>query len=134
MRNKDLNLMQLEEVASALGELLPHVTFVGGSTTVLLVDEVAHHGVRYTEDVDVIVDVATQLEYQKLGKNYGSLVFVKTSMGQFVDGCLKAMLERSHLMSCLLTRKYWVFLIAGIVMPFLLHQKFHCRMVQLFES
>ena len=39
MNNKDSNLMQLEMVASALGDLLPHVTFVGGSTTVLLVDE-----------------------------------------------------------------------------------------------
>ena len=42
MKNKDMNLMQLEAVASALGDLLPHVTFVGGCTTVLLVDESAH--------------------------------------------------------------------------------------------
>lgn len=55
--------MQLEAVASALGDLLPHVTFVGGSTTVLLVDESAHYGIRKTDDVDVIVDVATLLEY-----------------------------------------------------------------------
>lgn len=30
MKNKDINLMQLEAVAMALGVLLPHVTFVGG--------------------------------------------------------------------------------------------------------
>jgi len=65
MDSKDINLMQLEAVASALGNLLPHVTFVGGSTTVLLVDEAAHHGVRKTDDVDVIIDVATLIDYHK---------------------------------------------------------------------
>lgn len=63
MKNVDINLIQLEAVAAALGELLPHVTFVGGSTTVLLVDEAAHFGVRKTDDVDVIIDVATLVEY-----------------------------------------------------------------------
>jgi len=65
MKSKDINLMQLEAVASALGDLLPHVTFVGGSTTVLLVDEAAHHGVRKTDDVDVILDVATLIDYHR---------------------------------------------------------------------
>jgi len=60
--------MQLEATASALGDLLPHVTFAGGSTTVLLVDESARFGVRQTDDVDVIVDVATLVEYNKLSK------------------------------------------------------------------
>jgi len=68
-------MMQLEDVASALGPLLSDVIFVGGSTTTLLVDEAAHHGVRYTEDVDVIVDVATQIEYQKIGKQLRKLGF-----------------------------------------------------------
>ncbi|MFO7529538.1 MAG: nucleotidyl transferase AbiEii/AbiGii toxin family protein [Marinobacter sp.] len=69
MKNKDVNLMQLEAVAEALGDLLPKVTFVGGSTTVLLVDEAAHYGVRKTDDVDVIIDVATLVEYHKFSKN-----------------------------------------------------------------
>jgi hypothetical protein len=68
MKNKDVNMMQLEAVAAALGDLLPHVTFVGGSTTVLLVDEAAHHGIRKTDDVDVIIDVATLVEYQRFSK------------------------------------------------------------------
>lgn len=59
MKNMDVNLIQLEAIASALGDLLPQVTFVGGSTTVLLVDESAHFGIRKTDDVDVIIDVAT---------------------------------------------------------------------------
>lgn len=68
MKNMDVNLMQLEAIASALGDLLPHVTFVGGSTTVLMVDESAHYGVRKTDDVDVIIDVATLVEYHKFSQ------------------------------------------------------------------
>ena len=57
MKSYELNLLQLEKVALALGKLLPRVTFVGGCTTALLVDEAAYFGVRETDDVDVIVDV-----------------------------------------------------------------------------
>lgn len=75
MKNKDVNLMQLEAVADALADLLPKVTFVGGSTTVLLVDEAAHFGVRMTEDVDVIVDVATLVEYHRFSQRLRELGF-----------------------------------------------------------
>jgi len=73
--------MQLEVVASALGDLLPHVTFVGGSTTVLLVDEAAHHGIRKTDDVDVIVDVATRVEYYQFSEKLRELGFVEDTTG-----------------------------------------------------
>lgn len=75
MKHKEFNLMHLEAVASALEDLLPNVTFVGGSTTVLLVDEAAHFGVRKTEDVDVIVDVATLVEYHQFGQKMRKLGF-----------------------------------------------------------
>jgi len=75
MKNKDVNLLQLEIVASALDHLLPEVTFVGGSTTVFLVDDAAHFGVRQTEDVDVIVDVATLVEHQQFSKKLRELGF-----------------------------------------------------------
>lgn len=81
MNNKDSNLMQLEVVASALGDLLPHVTFVGGSTTVLLVDEAAHHGIRKTDDVDVIIDVATKVEYYRFSEQLRELGFVEDIEG-----------------------------------------------------
>lgn len=81
IKSKDINLMQLEAVASALGDLLPHVTFVGGSTTVLLVDASAHFGVRKTDDVDVIVDVATLTEYQRIGNELRKLGFRVDSDG-----------------------------------------------------
>lgn len=81
MNGKDINLIQLDLVASALGNLLSHVTFVGGSTTVLLVDEAAHHGVRKTDDVDVIIDVATLVEYHKFSQKLRDLGFREDSDG-----------------------------------------------------
>ncbi|MCW9013170.1 MAG: hypothetical protein OQL06_05250 [Gammaproteobacteria bacterium] len=75
MNGKDINLIQLDLIASALGDLLSHVTFVGGSTTVLLVDEAAHYGVRKTDDVDAIIDVATLVEYHKFSQKLRDLGF-----------------------------------------------------------
>ena len=47
----------LQPVAEALGEeLLPHVAFVGGSTTALLItDPFTREAVRFTEDIDLII-------------------------------------------------------------------------------
>lgn len=81
MQDVDINLMQLEAVAAALGDLLPQVTFVGGSTTMLLVDKAAHFGVRKTDDVDVIIDVATLLEYHRFSNRMRDLGFKEDSSG-----------------------------------------------------
>lgn len=81
MKSKDVNLMQLEVVAASLDSLLPKMTFVGGSTTVLLVDEAAHFGIRKTEDVDVIVDVTTLVEYHKIAQQLRELGFREDTEG-----------------------------------------------------
>ncbi len=81
MSAKDINVMQLEAVATALGELLPQVTFVGGSTTVLLIDEAGHSGVRKTDDVDVIIDVATLVKYHHFSQRLRELGFREDSDG-----------------------------------------------------
>jgi hypothetical protein len=49
----------IETVARALGDdLLREVAFVGGCTTALLVnDEVTKEGIRFTDDVDLIINV-----------------------------------------------------------------------------
>jgi len=75
MKSYELNLLQLEKVALALDHMLPKVTFVGGCTTALLVDEAAYFGVRETDDVDVIVDVVSQVEYHQFGKELRKLGF-----------------------------------------------------------
>jgi len=55
----NLQLKMLEAVADALGEeLINDVVFVGGCTTGLLVtDDFIKEQIRYTDDVDLIVDV-----------------------------------------------------------------------------
>ena len=89
MANNNENLIQLESVAASLGDLLPDVTFVGGSTTILLVDKAAHFGVRKTNDVDVIVDIATLVEYHQFSEKLRSLGFKEDADGPicrwFVD-------------------------------------------------
>lgn len=90
MDSKDINLMQLEAVAAAMGDLLPQVTFVGGSTTVLLVDEAAHYGIRKTDDVDVIIDVTTLVEYQRFSKNLRKLGFREDTNGPMCRWLLSA--------------------------------------------
>lgn len=68
MEQGNQNLTLLELAAHALGDVLAEVTFVGGCTTILLVDPAAFGGVRQTDDVDVIVDVVSLLAYQQLSK------------------------------------------------------------------
>lgn len=60
------NLDRLALVAHALGDLLPHVVFVGGCTTELLLDPAYRAGVRATEDVCLIVEIATRSDFYKL--------------------------------------------------------------------
>lgn len=67
--------MQLEIIADALQDLLGEVVFVGGCTTVLLVDEAAHFGVRRTKDVDVIVDITTKVDYLNFSSRLKSIGF-----------------------------------------------------------
>ncbi|GAB4353163.1 MAG: hypothetical protein Kow006_18220 [Gammaproteobacteria bacterium] len=97
MNNKEVNLFQLEMVAATLGELLSRVTFVGGCTTLLLVDESAQFGVRKTEDVDVIVDVATLVEYHEFSRQLRGVGFREDSEGPICRWLLNDGRERIKL-------------------------------------
>lgn len=59
MNKNDCHVEMITAVAKALGEdLLKQVAFVGGSTTgLLLTDEFSKEAVRYTNDVDLIINV-----------------------------------------------------------------------------
>ena len=53
----------LVQVATALDELLPQVVFIGGCTTGLfLTDDFTKEQVRYTDDVDLIVNVGSYFD------------------------------------------------------------------------
>lgn len=63
--SNQINLNQLITVAEALGDIKDSVVFVGGSTTILLVDAVGTGKARQTEDVDFIIDIAVITEQAK---------------------------------------------------------------------
>lgn len=63
MKRKQANLELIEIVAEALGELCQQCVFVGGSIIGLLVTDPAIRDVRATDDVDVVVQVASYAKY-----------------------------------------------------------------------
>ena len=66
--NADHNYELLEFVAQGLGEdLLDEVAFVGGCTTAMLVtDPVIIDDIRYTEDVDLVIELAGIVQWARL--------------------------------------------------------------------
>ena len=66
MKAKYNNLEMILHVARKLGNLLEKVVFLGGSATGLLITDPAAPDVRMTQDVDVIVEAATWIEYHRL--------------------------------------------------------------------
>lgn len=64
----DPNADIVELAAQKLEPLLNDIVFVGGSAIGLLITDVAASPIRVTTDVDVIVQVASLNEYQKLSK------------------------------------------------------------------
>jgi hypothetical protein len=62
-----MSALQLEAAARILGPVLDEVVFVGGATVHLWLTEPGAPPARATEDVDVICEVATRVEYYRLG-------------------------------------------------------------------
>ncbi len=67
----------IEEVARRLGPLREHVTFLGGAVMTLLVSDPAAPEVRATEDVDVVVKMATRAAYYRMEEELLQLGFTK---------------------------------------------------------
>lgn len=67
MNNFNTSIKMITLVAEALGdELLTKVAFVGGCTTGLLVtDEISKESIRYTNDVDLIINVIGKVNWDK---------------------------------------------------------------------
>lgn len=63
MNNHHTNLVRLRAVSSALSELNEQVVFVGGATVSLYATDSAAAEPRPTDDVDVVVEVATYAEF-----------------------------------------------------------------------
>ncbi|OGQ34290.1 MAG: hypothetical protein A3F16_08000 [Deltaproteobacteria bacterium RIFCSPHIGHO2_12_FULL_43_9] len=59
----------IQTIAKGLGDLVNKVVFIGGATTPLYIEDPAASEVRPTEDVDCIIEIASQIEYHKLEEN-----------------------------------------------------------------
>ncbi len=75
------NLESLTLVAYRLDDLCDQVTFVGGSVTGLLITDKAAPDVRFTVDVDCIIDVISQPGYYSLAEKLREKGFKEMSTG-----------------------------------------------------
>src|SRR5258708_5311670 len=66
-------------MAERLKRVLPEIVFVGGCTTGLLITDPAASPVRATDDVDVIVEVASYVEYARFSARLRDLGFSEDS-------------------------------------------------------
>lgn len=75
VRTVETNLAMIRHVADRLGELRERMVFLGGAATALLVTDTAAPDVRVTTDVDVIVEIASKVEYYRLAESLRSRGF-----------------------------------------------------------
>jgi hypothetical protein len=75
------NLESLTLIAYRLGELCEEVTFVGGCVTGLLITDKASPDVRFTIDVDCIVNVITKPSYYHLAEKLREKGFKEMMLG-----------------------------------------------------
>jgi predicted nucleotidyltransferase len=66
MLKENKNLLQLQEVAVGLNELIDDVAFIGGCVAQLYADDSAASEVRPTLDVDCVVSLSARKSYYKL--------------------------------------------------------------------
>jgi hypothetical protein len=66
MNRSSQNIIMIEEVAKALGNLLPQCVFTGGATTALYIDDPGAPEPTPSDDVDLVLEVATHKEYVTL--------------------------------------------------------------------
>lgn len=67
-RERNPNRLILELVVERLGPLADNMVFLGGCATGLLLTDVAAPPIRVTQDVDVITEVASLRDYQRLSR------------------------------------------------------------------
>lgn len=78
------NIRLLEFVATKLNELRDEVVFLGGCTTALFIDDPNIPDVRYTFDVDCVVDVISLSQYHKMEKKLKKLGFKQSASEEVI--------------------------------------------------
>lgn len=69
------NLVRIKGVYSALAELNEAIAFVGGATVSLYADRPEQTDVRPTDDIDVLIEIGSYVEYVKIQEKLGALGF-----------------------------------------------------------
>jgi predicted nucleotidyltransferase len=77
------NITRIRAVSNALGELRNKVVFVGGATVSLYADRYAPE-VRPTDDVDILVEIATRWDFAKIEEQLRKAGFRNDTTGKFV--------------------------------------------------
>jgi len=75
MKQHSINIEMIKQVAIGLGPLRPKAVFLGGSATGFHITDKAEPEIRATKDVDIIVEVASRVEYHQLEKTLRELGF-----------------------------------------------------------
>ena len=70
-----INILRIKGVYNALGELRDTVAFVGGATVSLYADHPEQASVRPTDDIDVLIEIATYGAYVKIREKLAALKF-----------------------------------------------------------
>ena len=77
INTQNINTRMIIHVAKRLGVLREKVVFVGGCSTGLFITDPASAEVRATRDVDVIVEVASRIEYYGLEEKLRNSGFIQ---------------------------------------------------------
>jgi len=75
MKQHSIHTEMIKKVAGKLGSLRQKVVFLGGSATGFHITDEAAPEIRATKDVDIIVEVASRVDYHKLEKTLQGLGF-----------------------------------------------------------
>ncbi|MBV4356288.1 hypothetical protein [Pinibacter aurantiacus] len=63
--SKQINLLRIKAIHEALGSLKNNVVFVGGATVALYADRQAEEA-RFTEDIDVLIEIWAYKDYSDI--------------------------------------------------------------------
>jgi len=78
------NLRMLQFVATKLGKLCNDVVFLGGCTTAIFITDLTSPDVRYTLDVDCIVDIISLHQYHQLERQLHEHGFKKSPLDEVI--------------------------------------------------
>lgn len=77
------NITRIRAVSNALGKLKDKVVFVGGATVSLYADRAATEA-RPTDDVDIVVEIASRWKYAELEEQLRKIGFKNDNSGKFL--------------------------------------------------